>query len=358
MYLRDLDMDRIVERYELTLARENHDRPLLHIAYPSGVLKEAPPAPAGIRERYLDFDWQVDNADASIQRSAYLYEGFPSMWCNLGPDILTAYTGSELEFADDTVWAKHRVKDWKDEPPLRFQRDGFYWKQMEKFMTLAAERGEGKWVVGSGDLHTNGDALSALRGPENLLLDLYDCPDEIHKRLAEMHQVFLEALDAHFGAINSGPSGLVSCWLVAACRGRYAAIQNDFCYMLGPAMFDEFFKDYVEKESAALDWSIYHLDGPGAIPHTESICAAPHLHAIQWVPGPGGPGHLAQSDYMGLLKKIQRLGKGLWLYGTPETCLKMARELRPEGCMYNCSLDSKVEAEAWAKEMIRASERT
>ena len=58
---------------------------------------------------------------------------------------------------------------------------------------------------------------------------------------------------------------------------------------------------------------------------------------------------------MNLLKKIQNLGKGLWLYGSPENCLKMARELRPEGCMYNCGLESKGEAESWAKEMIRVS---
>ncbi|MEI6219178.1 MAG: hypothetical protein WCP86_09785 [bacterium] len=355
MYLCDLDVDRILDRYEMTFARENHDRPLLHITYPSGIHKEAPPAPTGIRERYLNFDWQVDNADAWIQGTAFLHEGFPGMWCNLGPDVLTAYTGSELEFAVDTVWAKSRIKDWKDEPPLLFQRDGFYWKQMEKFLALAAERGEGKWLVGSGDLHSNADALSALRGPENLLLDLYDNPCEIHKRLAEMHQVFLEVLDAHFKIIHPRAKGLNSSWLSAMCRGRYATIQNDFCYMIGPAMFDEFFKDYVEKEASSLDRAIYHLDGPGAIPHVDSICASSSLDAIQWIPGPGGPGHAAQSDYMNLLKKIQKLGKGLWLYGSPEHCLKMARELRPEGCMYNCGLESKGEAESWAKEMIRVS---
>jgi hypothetical protein len=36
MDIRDLDWDKIVKRYELTFARENHDRPVLHLSYPNG----------------------------------------------------------------------------------------------------------------------------------------------------------------------------------------------------------------------------------------------------------------------------------------------------------------------------------
>ena len=347
MDIHDLDMDAIVKRYELTLARQNHDRPALHITYPSGTKAQQPPAPPTVRERWFNFEWRIECFERQLDEAAYFAEGFPTNWCNLGPDVLAGFTGSELDFSQDgTSWAKFRVKDWSKEPPIRFQRQGRLWKEMEKFLVMSAERGKGRWLTGSGDLHTNGDGLSALRGPEDLLMDLVDQPEEMKKRLAEFHEVFSQVLQAHFDIIHPRSARLNSSWLGATCRGRYAVIQNDFCCMVGPGMFDEFFKEYVEKEAALLDHSIYHLDGPGAVRHLESICASPHLDAIQWVPGAGNK---PPAEWPELLKKIQSLGKGLWLYGSVQEAETMMKYLKPEGCIYGLWCSSKEEAQALVK---------
>ena len=347
MDIRDLDMEKIADRYELTFAGENEDRPVFHISYGLGKTVENPPEPGSVREKWLNFEWRTECFERSLENAGFMCEGFPHFWCNLGPDVLAACTGSELIFEPTTSWAKFRVEDWSSEPPIEFQRDGFYWQSLERFLRLCAERGAGRWLMGSGDLHTNGDGLSALRGPENLLLDLYDCPEEIHKRLAECHRVFEQMLDAHFEIIHPGANGMNSSWCAATCRGRYAVIQNDFCCMVGPEMFDEFFKEYVEKEAAYLDGCIYHLDGPGAIPHLESICAAKHLHTIQWVPGAG---EKPMNQWPDLLRRVQELGKGLWLYGSPQEQLQIMEQVTPKGCMYNVAFPDRDQAEAWLKE--------
>jgi len=213
-------------------------------------------------------------------------------------------------------------------------------------MTLCADRGKGRWLTASGDLHTNGDGIAALRGPQDLLMDLIDQPDEIKKRLAEYHEVFKQVLQAYFDIIHPRSGGLNTSWMAATCRGRYAVIQNDFSCMVGPDMFDEFFKEYVEKEASLVDHSIYHLDGPGALCHIDSICASPHLDAIQWVPGDGNKG---LPEWPEVLKKIQSLGKGLWLYGSARDAEIMMKHLKPEGCMYTIWCSSKEEAEALVK---------
>jgi hypothetical protein len=347
MDIRDLDMDAIVNRYELTFRRQNHDRPALHLSYPTGKRADRPPSPPSVRDRWFNFEWRIDCFERQLEEVAYLAEGFPAFWCNLGPDVLTGFTGSELDFSSDaTTWAKFRVKDWSDEPPIQFQRHGWLWREMEKYLVMCAERGKGRWLTGSGDLHTNGDGLAALRGPQDLLMDLVDCPDEIKKRLAEFHEVFKQVLQAHFDIIHPRSDRLNSSWMAATCRGRYAVIQNDFCCMVGPAMFNEFFKEYVEKEAAFVDHSIYHLDGPGALCHIEAICASPHLDAVQWVPGAGNK---ALPEWPDVLKKIQSLGKGLWLYGSAQEAEAMMRYLKPEGCMYTIWCSSKEEAQALLK---------
>ena len=347
MDLRDLDMDAIADRYELTFAGKNEDRPIYHISYGLGKTVEMPPAPDDLREKWFDFDWRIECFERGLENAGFMCEGFPATWCNLGPDILAACTGSELIFEPGTSWAKFRVDDWSAEPALEFQRDGFYWQSTERFLKLTAERGNGRWLIGSGDLHTNGDGLSALRGPENLLLDLYDCPDEIHKRLAECHRVWEQMIDAHFEIIHPGCNGMNSSWCSATCHGRYGVIQNDFCCMVGPEMFDTFFKEYIEKEAAYLDCSIYHLDGPDAMKHLDSICASESLDIIQWVPGAGSK---PMNEWPDFLRHVQEFGKGLWLYGSPQEQLDIMTQVDPKGCMYNVGFPDREAAEAWLKE--------
>jgi len=36
-----------------------------------------------------------------------------------------------------------------------------------------------------------------------------------------------------------------------------------------------------------MDRNIFHLDGPSALPHLESVLEIPNLHALQWVYGAG-----------------------------------------------------------------------
>ena len=347
MDMRHLDMNAIVQRYEMTFARENHDRPLMHLTFPSGRKAARPPSPPTVRERWFNFEWRIECFEAWLEEVEFLGEGFPGFFCNLGPDVMAGFMGSELDFSQDgTSWARFRVADWNQEPPLRFHREGELWKAMEQFLRLSAERGRGRWLTASGDLHTNADGLAALRGPENLLLDLVDCPDEVKRRLRECHDVFAQVLQAHFDIIHPASGGLNTSWMAATCRGRYAVLQNDFSCMVGPAMFDEFFREYVEKESRLLDHCIYHLDGPGALCHLDSICSCPRVDAIQWVPGEGNK---PLPQWPDVLRRIQAAGKGLWLWGSAREAEEMMDYLMPEGCMYSIWCSSRGEAEALLK---------
>jgi len=252
MDLRDIDIESIANRYAKAFKLENEE-PIFNISYGLGKNVTYPPHPPTVKERWFNFEWRLDCAEKSMENTGFMADGFPTVWCNLGPDILAAFTGSELIIeSDNTNWAKFRIKNWKEEPPIKFLENGFYWQQMKKFLTLCAERGKGRWLIGSGDLHTNADGLAALRGPENLLMDLYDCPEEIHKRLKEMHEVFQRAVDEHFKIIHPACNGMNSSWCYAAIKGRFATLQNDFSCMVSPEMFDEFFKEYVEKGSVSV----------------------------------------------------------------------------------------------------------
>ena len=70
----------------------------------------------------------------------------------------------------------------------------------------------------------------------------------------------------------------------------------------------------VIQEIRNADQSIYHLDGPGQIPHLDILLEIPELDGIQWVPGAGNPG-TGSAEWFPMYRRIQEKGKLLILQG-------------------------------------------
>ena len=80
-----------------------------------------------------------------------------------------------------------------------------------------------------------------------------------------------------------GSLNCVGCW----SPGRTMGLDCDFSCMISPRDFQEIFLPPLLETMATVDHRIYHLDGPGAIPHLERLLSIPELQTIQWVPGAG-----------------------------------------------------------------------
>jgi hypothetical protein len=113
--------------------------------------------------------------------------------------------------------------------------------------------------------------------------------------------------------------------------------------MISPQMFDEFFLPGIAEECRALEASIYHLDGPNALGHLDSLLGIKELNAIQWV---YGAGHGRASDWLPVYKRCQAAGKGLQLNLEANEFDLFMRELRPEGLYISTWVGSREEGEA------------
>jgi 5-methyltetrahydrofolate--homocysteine methyltransferase len=97
--------------------------------------------------------------------------------------------------------------------------------------------------------------------------------------------------------------------------------------MISPEMCRRFVVPALEYEASCLKHNVYHYDGVGALTHLDDILAIKSIDAIQWVPGAGQPRTI---EWMDLLKKIQKAGKGLWLYDwSPDEIKARFKELDP-----------------------------
>ena len=205
----------------------------------------------------------------------------------------------------------------------------------------AGERGQGKFLVGAIDLHSNLDWLAAIRGPEQICMDLLDQPDKVREAMACVRKLYGEVYQALYEA--AGMAGRGTCgWLPYYCQGRFATTQCDFCLLLSPGQFREFVLPALGEESDSLDHSVYHYDGRGALRHFDAITGIKSLDGIQWVPSAGDKPML---EWIDLLKRFQATGKNVFVSCSAEDVKIFHRELKPNLVFYSAWAHSQREAD-------------
>jgi hypothetical protein len=300
-----------------------------------------------LRDRWLDVDRMVELALDNAENTEYYGDALPYVWPNLGPDVFAAFFGSRLEFAESTSWVEPLINDWSEADKAQFSTDNFYWKKIAEMTEALLQAGQGRYYVGLTDLHAGGDALAALRGPQNLAVDMLDNPDKVRELLCRINDAYLGVLDKMWvGVIDSEQA--VTNWLGGVVSNRkWYPVSNDFSCMISNRMFEEFFLPGIAEECRHMEASIYHLDGPGALKHLDSLLQIRELSAVQWAYGAGSG---SASDWLDVYRKCQAAGKGVWIPIFPDELDIFMENLRPEGVyLVLQGLNSAEEADAALK---------
>ena len=122
--------------------------------------------------------------------------------------------------------------------------------------------------------------LAFLRGNERLLMDLIECPNEAKQAAMHLTDLWFDCYDELLKIINQYLEGMTT-WMDVWFPGRGSDVQCDFSAMISPAMFAEFVLPHLQEQCRRLEFSIYHWDGPGQIPHPEYLLDIPELNGIQ-----------------------------------------------------------------------------
>lgn len=284
----------------------------------------------------------VERANAWIEGQYWGGDAIPRIWPNPGPDIFAAWLGAHLVDAPDasTNWVEPCVERWEQALPLRLDKQNPHWKRTMAYLEALAGRATGRWVVAGLDLHSNLDALSAIRSPQQLCMDLLDQPENVERALRDMRALYGPVSEAMFKAGNAKVTGSMG-WIPMYSKKKYNVVQCDFCYMISPELFRRFVLPALEEEVSWLDHSVYHLDGTGALRHLDDLLALPRLNAIQWVPGAGAK---PLCEWLEVLKKIIAAGKNVHVYCPVEQVELFHRALGPRRVFYECWAKDEAEA--------------
>ncbi|HRW05804.1 MAG TPA: hypothetical protein P5121_11945 [Caldilineaceae bacterium] len=307
------DFAQTVTRFAAWWEGDLLDRPPVTVRVTPSRPYQGPPANhATERARWLDVEYVVDAAIATMEQRDYVGDTFPIFWPNVGPEISATPYGCELTYTADTSWSTpvvQRCADWQQILTRTPDFTNLYWQTVERMTDYALARCDGRYIVGLSDLHGNYDILAALRDPMQLCIDLMDCPALVRQAGRHVAQGFVAGFERLYAKVRAAGFGTTT-WLPFYHEGPAYVPSCDFWCMLSPQMAQEMILPDLLVEMAPMERTIFHLDGPQALRHLDLLLDLPQLNAIQWVYGAGrGPA----ARWIAVYQRILRAGKSVQL---------------------------------------------
>lgn len=307
--------------------REELDRPLVKVTIEDMYPGKELPIPALSQANSLDFsippEQVIEVLDNKLSRQEYLGDAFPMVnFDAFGPGVLSAFCGAKADNSTGGIWFFPQEKQEIEDLHVHYDPAHPFVQRIKEIYRAGLEYWQGSVIMGLPDLGGVMDVAAVMRGSENLLMDLYDAPEEVIRLSVEIQDAWYEAYTDLSEVLapqkaNTNWSGLLS------STPSYI-IQCDFSYMIGNPMFKQFVLNTLKTDTEKLDNVIYHLDGVGELNHLDDILSLEKLKAVQWVFGDGQP---PAEEWMDVYHRIAEAGKQMWICGTPESYLKVIDEI-------------------------------
>ena len=351
------DLTAAQERVEAWWTGGHADRPVLQITAPrDGVLPYSGPLTDDLDAWWTDPGYVLPRLEHRLRSTWFVAEAMPVIYpvATTLVSITNKYLGAPNVYINkDTTWSSPIIANWDEMPPLEFDEHNRWWQRTERLLSagveMIRERGY-EAFVGLPDLNGPTEVLSGLRDPQRLAMDFYDNPDRIAPALRAVQDAWFEAY-RRSSAIAHRLGGYF-CWMDVWSDRPMTDLQSDVSCLISGEMFDHYFLPFIAEQARTIDRTIYHLDGPGAIRHLDSLLAIDELDAIQWVQG-AGAGRM--SEWIDLLKRIQDGGKLVHAACDPDEVPTLCRSLDPSRLLLVTATADHKSAEALVHEAELAS---
>lgn len=310
---------------------------------------------ASIRHWWTDPEQNYQRMITWFENTAFLGEACPATYVNWGASALAALTGSDPVFGDKSVWYPKVITDW-GAWEWRLETTRGWWQSLLEIQRCLVERSAGRYLVGTPELGPASDVLSLMRGMDDLAVDLYDHPEEIHRAVAFLAEAWVDLHEQiyQFNRPVNG-SGAVIAWMNLWAPGRHDQVACDFSSSIAPELFVEFFAPEIRREAGWCDFATFHMDGPDCITRMlDRYLDIDEIDCIEFTPGAGRP-PTAHAAYFPLYRRILDRGKKLYLLAKPSEVETILAHLPPKGLWLKVDMESEADGRRLLKDVERWS---
>jgi hypothetical protein len=296
----------------------------------------ARPSSAADPEQYhTDPKSVAERIHYEMARKVWPADVLPAAWPDIGTVSLAPFLGAVPKYERDNIWYQSCITDPDTHPPLRYEPDAPYSQMLQAVLRAVLARSGGHYFVGMPAIVPNLDVLAALRGTENLLMDILERPAWVHQKLQEIETAYRQVFEDLYDIIKDEDGSMAFGYFMLWGPGKTGLLQCDLAAMLSPKMFDDFVVPYLKQSVNYLDYSMFHVDGHQCLAFVDPLLEIEGLQAIEWTPDPqvppGGSPH-----WYDLYKKILQAGKAVWAANLDaDEVIPLLDAIGPEGVYLN-----------------------
>jgi len=280
---------------------------------------------------WTDVNFVIERQVKLIDNTNYYGQAVPFHFVDFGASAMPIALGAELEYVSkDTIWAHPKFNSLEEITDLVLDEENPSYKIILETTKQSIAHAHNHHMVSVYPLNGITDILAGLYGTENLLMDLIAKPQQVKSVMDYYKRLWINEFN-HIQSLmknhqNRGGIGWAGIW----APGTTFPIQEDFTYMISPQMYREFCLPHVRDIIDSMDYSLYHLDGIGAIGHLDALLEIDNLNAIQWVPGAGKE---RLDQWYGLIKRILQAGKSVQVFAQPDEVEGLVDAVGPKGLL-------------------------
>ena len=303
------------------------ERPLVHVTVSDAYEREDTKFPlldqSNCMDENISPEQVIDALDADLSSRQFMGDAFPMVnFAAFGPGVLAALSGARLDNSSGRVWFFYDGDKEIENIHIKYDPDCAAAKRIKAIYKAGLEKWDGSVILGMPDLGGVMDVVASFRGSEDLLLDLYDAPDQVERLIREAETAWHEAYE-DFSRVLASQKCHTDWSRLLSSEPSYI-LQSDFSYMIGNPMFKRFVLPTLKRDVKKLTNTIYHLDGIGELNHLDDILSIKELAAVQWVPGDG---QLPAEHWLDIYQRIAAAGKHSMIVGGFESYLKVLNEV-------------------------------
>jgi len=327
----------------------------------SGILPVQVPPPKDLDEQWLSADYAVKCTEAAHQNTYWGLDALHTVFVNFGPGVLAALVGAPYKLMPGTIWfdLEPPIKDWNTPHDFKVDPGLDIYKAIETKTRALCDASDGRFTISVTDIGGQMDVLFSLRG-EDILTDMMEYPDEVKKTEKQLNDEWIKYFNTITKIIEPAGCGYGS-WGPVVNDKPWYPIQCDMSVMISPKMFEEFVLPELDRVSATIGQTIYHLDGPEEIRHLDMLLTMKHNTCIQWTPlphtitGVKGTGQdFADKMSIDIYKRSLAAGKKVALFYPPANQIeKIFNEVGPDGFYIITNVNTRKEADEFIEHAMK-----
>ena len=271
-----------------------------------------------LNQRWFDPEWRAEYLNWSVAHSSLMADMLPVANTQLGPGSLAAILGGVFEGGEDTIWI-HPDPHYTDD--IKFDPNHPNYLLHKDLLRACKKKAQGHYYVGMPDLMEGLDVLAAIKGTDKVLLDTVMQPEVLEHQMQQINDIYFQVFDELYDIIREGDE-MAFCYFSSWAPGKMSKLQSDISTMISVDDYRRFVQPFIREQCQKIDYTLYHLDGVGAMHHLDALLEIKELNAIQWTPGVGEP-QGGSPKWYDLYKKILAGGKSIM------ACWVTLDELRP-----------------------------